>query len=145
MPKSPEELATYLKQWVANNRERSNAIKAKYAAKNVERERLRKAAWKRANRGKVVAEVMKRHTQKLNATPPWADLAAIEAIYVAAKVFEQSYGGKWEVDHIIPLRSPLVCGLHVENNLRLAPAAENRAKRNKFDPEIERVPVGIAF
>lgn len=61
--------------------------------------------------------------------PLWADLEAISCIYQEAK-----YLG-WHVDHMVPLRNPKVCGLHVEHNLQLLPPVENLRKNNKFDPE----------
>lgn len=60
--------------------------------------------------------------------PSWADRKLIAYIYKEAR-----YLGL-EVDHIIPLKHPLVCGLHVEENLQLLTPEENNKKRNKFDP-----------
>lgn len=37
-----------------------------------------------------------------------------------------------EVDHIIPIRSNEVCGLHVPWNLRVITRTENRIKNNKI-------------
>ena len=42
-------------------------------------------------------------------------------------------GIKHEVDHIIPLQSPFVCGLHVEYNLQVITAKMNRSKGNKLE------------
>lgn len=41
----------------------------------------------------------------------------------------------YEVDHIIPLRHPLVSGLHCIANLQYLPRLENRRKTNKWDPD----------
>ena len=63
----------------------------------------------------------------MDATPEWADLKKIKEIY-----FNRPDG--YHVDHIIPLQSEIVCGLHVPENLQYLPAYTNRAKGNKFNP-----------
>lgn len=72
--------------------------------------------------------------QTKRALPKWADSAAIRTFYEAAYVLSL------EVDHIVPLRSPLVCGLHVEHNLQLLTRQENAAKGNRWRPDM---PEGI--
>ena len=69
--------------------------------------------WRNENRGKTRATSAKRRARKLNATPIWADLKAIQSIYERAS--EQGL----TVDHIIPLQGENVCGLHVPLNLQL--------------------------
>jgi len=66
------------------------------------------------------------------ATPSWADRQQIAQLYKQAKELTATTGVRHEVDHIIPLRHPLVCGLHVETNLRVIPAYENQKKSNFF-------------
>jgi hypothetical protein len=78
---------------------------------------------------------MKRHAQKLNATPAWLtedDHWLIEEAYDLARLRTQMLGFKWHVDHIVPLRGKYVSGLHVPYNLQVIPASVNCAKRNKI-------------
>jgi len=69
------------------------------------------------------------------ANPKWANRFFISEIYDLAERRTKATSFKWEVDHIIPLKHPLVCGLHVEHNLQLLPARENLLKGNRFDIE----------
>jgi hypothetical protein len=62
-----------------------------------------------------------------------ADRKAIRAFYVEARRLTDETGIPHHVDHIIPLRHPLVCGLHNEHNLRVITAEENMRKRNTFE------------
>ena len=57
------------------------------------------------------------------ATPTWADLDLINDVYFG-----------YRVDHIIPSRGKVVCGLHVWDNLQIIPAQENLNKGNSFCP-----------
>lgn len=57
-------------------------------------------------------------------TPLWADRREIAMIVRAGRRLKLS------VDHIVPLHHPLVCGLHVENNLRLIPLLSNLSRGN---------------
>lgn len=75
--------------------------------------------------------IFEQHLSK-HATPKWADLFLIGQIYETSRLFRKNTGVKYEVDHIIPLMSDVVCGLHVEDNLRIVSGAENRSKSNKL-------------
>jgi hypothetical protein len=78
----------------------------------------------------------KRRARQLTATPGWANEFFISEAYQLARLRERTCGGRWEVDHIVPLQSRLVCGLHVEHNLRVIPRRENRTKRNLVWPDM---------
>lgn len=91
--------------------------------------------WSVENAHKKNASSRARQTAKLKARPNWADLDKIEGLYKQAKELERSTGVKYEVDHIVPLRSKFVCGLHVEHNLRVISSIENRIKGNKDWPD----------
>lgn len=64
----------------------------------------------------------------------WADKQAIAKIYAEAAMRTAQTGVRHEVDHIIPLKHPLVCGLHVPENLRVVTRSENARKSNKYEP-----------
>ena len=66
--------------------------------------------------------------------PAWADVDEIKVFYQAAAV-RRSAGFKCEVDHIVPLRSPYVCGLHVPAHLQLLESRSNKAKGNRHWPD----------
>lgn len=78
------------------------------------------------------AASLRRAEALARATPEWTDLEAIRNIYEQCKLKSQATGIPHQVDHIVPLQSDVVCGLHVSANLRIIPAEENLKKHNKF-------------
>jgi hypothetical protein len=95
-----------------------------------------KGTWKKyyeANKTKIKVKSSTRRARKLNAVPLWADQFVIKEIYELAQLRTRMTGVAWHVDHIVPLQSKLVCGLHVEHNLRVILGAENLKKSNKHD------------
>lgn len=71
---------------------------------------------------------------RIVATPPWADMKEIRKVYELANRRTQETGVPHEVDHIIPLQHPDVCGLHVEWNLQVLDYRTNAAKSNRWMP-----------
>ena len=77
-----------------------------------------------------------RRARLAQATPKWADLAAIRRIYELAEQESIMTGHKVEVDHIVPLKHPLVCGMHVAYNLSPVGAGFNNRKGNRTWPNM---------
>jgi len=84
------------------------------------------------NRPNSAAREAARRAQKLLATPRWASRNAIACIYRECAQLTKNSGIDYQVDHILPLRSKMVCGLHVENNLRVITAKDNATKLNRW-------------
>jgi hypothetical protein len=74
--------------------------------------------------------------QKILATPKWADRSRIVEIYREAIQKTLETGIKHEVDHIVPMRSKWVCGLHCEDNLQVITQTENQTKHNSYWPDM---------
>ena len=80
---------------------------------------------------KIAQNRLKRRYQQAQATPSWygeLDAFVMQEAYALAKEREETTGIKWEVDHLIPLRAKLACGLHSANNVQVVPQRINRYK-----------------
>lgn len=89
-------------------------------------------AYRDENRGKFLANHALYRAAKKQATVVWADQIKIEALYEEAKILNETTGEPHEVDHIVPLQHPEVCGLHCEDNLQILTRYDNRKKHNKL-------------
>lgn len=85
---------------------------------------------------KASAKCREYQARKRGAVPPWANRAAMLEAYKAAKAISSTTGIDFEVDHVVPLSHPLVCGLHCEANLQILPASANRSKGNRYWPDM---------
>lgn len=133
---NPDKAKRTVKQWKLNNKSHNNSLKRASYHRNSKPRKAAAAVWKSANAGLVSAHHAKRRACKLNATPKWADLEAIAAIYSEARAIEKKTGIQVHVDHRVPLISDRVCGLHVHYNLRIIPAGKNIAKGNRTWPNM---------
>lgn len=121
------------RQRYAQNRE---AIKAKTAAWSRTNPDARRAAvqrWRNKNKDWVALQNAKRRAAVVAATPTWADEAEIASVYRRARELTEETGEVHSVDHIVPLRGRNVCGLHVQDNLRVITWSENARKGNRHD------------
>ncbi len=62
--------------------------------------------------------------------PAWSEVEKIKVVFEKAKEFGM------EIDHIVPIKSDLVCGLHVWHNLQLLDMPLNRSKKNRYWPDM---------
>lgn len=114
---------------------------ARYHAKladdpvHIEARKKRGAEWARNNKDRCNAKTALRRTLRMKASPPWltdGDMLEIQSFYNEAQRRFEATNLRHDVDHIVPLSHPLVCGLHVPWNLQVLTSTQNRAKRNKF-------------
>ena len=119
-------------EWYQENREAVIAA-ASIRPQHVKREYQN--AWKERNIVWVRADTKSRRRKHREATPKWlttAQKATMREIYKMAITMTQTTGEQYVVDHIVPLRSHEVCGLHVPWNLRVITQEENLKKSNKL-------------
>lgn len=123
-------------RWNAKNKDKLNAAQKKYQAANVAKISEKQREKRRANPHIPRAQSAGREAAKLRAVPSWAHRAAIAERYALARDLTKTTGFQWHVDHIVPLRSSIVCGLHCEANLQVIPASLNCSKNNRHWPDM---------
>lgn len=122
--------------WNKNNPAKTLESRRVWIAANRDKARNSYRKYYRANKASRMALGAKWRGAKLSATPLWADDFVLQEIYELAAIRSKATGIKWHVDHIVPLRSKLVCGLHCEANLQLITAKENLTKSNRVWPNM---------
>jgi len=141
--------------WAADNERRkskpkSDAAKAagrRYYEKNKDlvlarannqptaQRRAARSAWKAKNPDYTQTMTNARRRRLRKAMPKWLTLgqkAQIRSMYLAARQLTKTTGVKHVVDHVIPLQSDFVCGLHVPWNLQILTHIDNSVKGNRL-------------
>lgn len=124
-----------MKQWQLNNPEWIKNYAAKWCSENKGWRKEYDAEYQKINAHKVNARNRKYIAIKKQAMPSWADEQKILEFYVASKQMTQETGIEYHVDHIVPLTSKIVCGLHWEGNLQILTEFENIKKGNRRWPD----------
>lgn len=131
----PEEFRKMVYAWNSGHKKQGAENRAAWAKANPGKIRNAVDIYQEANPGKVRAIAAARNAQKARATPAWADQRLIQFKYDLAARMTKATGYQWDVDHIVPLRNPRVCGLHVEGNLQVITHAKNMSKGNRWTGE----------
>jgi hypothetical protein len=121
METCPEKVRAKNNAWTARNREKASKNSCDWAKRNPEKASLRAAQYR---------------AKKIAAMPKWASQVEILKFYEKAKSESINTGVRHSVDHIVPLNSKIVCGLHCEFNLRVITFSENSSKQNRHWPDM---------
>lgn len=124
----------YCRAYRQRNLEKRREASRAWRDNNLEKARKNLSKWKKSNKNTVNALNSKRRATQLKALATWADFAAIRNIYEECERRTRETGVQHEVDHIYPLQSKYMCGLHVETNLQILTKEENASKGNRTWP-----------
>lgn len=103
---------------------------------NAEQARQTYSDYCRNNPDKIRAKASRQRAALAKAIPVWFEKDAVDTVY--AKATEMGL----EVDHVVPLTSPIVCGLHCWANLQLLTREVNASKGNRHWPDMpEEIPL----
>lgn len=86
--------------------------------------------WRKNNRHIINFHISKYRASVRQATPGWFEKEKVELVY--KKAFELGMS----VDHVVPITSNVVCGLHCWANLQLLDQPLNSGKRNYYWPDM---------
>lgn len=132
--RNPIQAALRHQRWVSNNPARLYTYQWQY--RNDPTNRERKAKLKRDRSADYTARERARYARRRQALPAWANAAAMRAFYESAHGLSMLVGEWYEVDHVVPITSPMVCGLHCEANMQVLHARENASKSNRWWPDM---------
>lgn len=124
-----DELLKKRREQYAANPLKFRRFRTDYYARNTELEKSRQALARSKNMVFYNKLNRVRLAKIKRATPLWADQLKIDSIY-----FNRKKG--FHVDHIVPITSNLVCGLHNEFNLQYLSMSDNIKKGNRYWPDM---------
>lgn len=116
--------------WRRDNSSLLSRLSKEWLDRNPDRVKQRARDYRQKRPDYYAARESCRRAEKLRATPPWAEIDAIRLVYKKAAELGM------EVDHVVPLKSDIVCGLHCWANLQLLVKPENSSKNNRHWPDM---------
>lgn len=133
------------KDWLSRNRAEKNAKDAKWYAENKDRAHAAAKRWKESNKdyvahitkgwrkrnhSHIIAYNAEKRARVKRASVVWHDSKMVKTVYQKASDMQM------EVDHIVPITSDFVCGLHSWDNLQLLDKELNQSKKNLHWPDM---------
>lgn len=122
----------YSRENVELNRQRMR----QWAKDNPEKMRERNKEWRKAHPEISRNRVRLRRAQLSGAKVKWANKFIMRDIYDLARLRTKATGIAFHVDHIVPIKHKLVCGLHCEANLQVIEGLSNCRKSNRHWPDM---------
>lgn len=156
----------YLKKYYAENKEKLLANQREYWEKNKHRFSERQAEYREKNReqkrlsdreyrvvhkekfnlstanskkkkpAKYIALILRRRAKQRQSIPIWYDESAVDLIIQQRDELTESTKIIHNIDHIVPVISDFVCGLHWHGNMQILTKSENSAKSNLIWPDM---------
>jgi hypothetical protein len=69
----------------------------------------------------------------------WSDIDEVVRIHMSCAIMNELGWDQYRVDHMVPISSRLVCGLHTHTNLQVISQYENDVKGNHMWPDMPEV------
>jgi hypothetical protein len=82
------------------------------------------------------ARTKSRRAIQSNAQPGWFDSEKAKEFYIECQRATLHFGITHNVDHIVPIKSDFVCGLHWHGNMQILTQTENFSKGNRYWPDM---------
>jgi len=101
-------------------------LKSTWQKNNLDKKKIYNKIYDSKNLDKKASLCANYRAKKRKAIPPWFEKELVKTVYKKAK----QWG--FAVDHIVPLKSDIVCGLHCWSNLQLLDPILNSSKSNKY-------------
>jgi len=118
-------MTKYTKEWFAYEDIKHTTERAQYLKqKNDVKRKLAHES--------MLACSRRRNAAMRRATPPWFERDMVSTVYKSCRMLTKCWGERFEVDHIIPIESDIVCGLHCWHNLQILRYDLNSKKRKIF-------------
>lgn len=129
---------SYMDSYYEKNKQRLIERVAKWKSENPEKRKANTQRYYKRNKSYYHEKVHQRRSLQRAADHTSSDKEFVEQLYQYASMWNAFVPPRFKlhIDHIVPLKHELVCGLHTAANLQLLWAAENWSKNNSFERNI---------